>query len=94
MRGRGNPGRQWRLALKHLSCYRLSRIMSTNEGIHLFLEQNPKLVPYRNPQDWENAKRKAKEIIETFENPPPEEIISKRFLDAFDPDYPKDLPEI
>jgi len=94
MRGRGNPGRPWRLALKHLSCYRLRRMMSLDDGVVLLLEENPKLIPYRNPQDWGIAAKKAEDRIERFENPLPQEDISESFREAFDEHFPEDFLDI
>jgi hypothetical protein len=94
MRGRGNPGRPWRLALKHLSCYRLLQVMSIEDAIALLKDAKLKLKPYEHYQDWKTAVKKAKDLIERFEKPAPKEIISERFWAAFDEDFPGDFSEI
>lgn len=92
MRGRGNPGREWLLALKHLGCYRLLRVMSIDDAIAFLQDANVKF--YNDYQGWKTAQKKATEMIERFERPQPEEVIGKRFLEAFGESFPEDFPEI
>lgn len=94
MRGRGNPARPWRLALKQLSCYRLLQAMSIEDAIAFLKDAKLKLRPYEHTQDWKTAVKKAKDLIERFEKPAPKEIISERFRQAFDEEFPEDFLDI
>jgi hypothetical protein len=93
MRGRGNPGRPWLLALKHLTCYRLLQEMPIYEAIAFVQEAKPKLRHYQDYQSWKTAAKRATAMIESFEKPR-KETISQRFLEAFHEDFPQDFPEI
>jgi len=84
MRGRGNPGRDWLLALKHLGCYRLLRVMSIDDAIAFLQDANVKF--YNDYQGWKTAQKKATQMIERFEKPS-EKVIGKHWLEAFDEDF-------
>jgi hypothetical protein len=68
--------------------------MSIEDAIAFLKDAKLKLKPYEHYQDWKTAVKKAKDLIGNFEKPAPKEIISERFWEAFDEDFPEDFLDI